>query len=77
MPHASKRDFEIAFTGLVFPTSKAAIVNRAQDNGGLDREVREVLGQLPDRSYRTREELQEAVRGVYVAGGEPAEALPF
>ena len=77
MPHASKRDFEIAFTGLDFPTSKSAIVNRAWDNGGLDREVRDVLGQLPDRSYRTLEDLQEAVREVYVASGEQTEALPF
>ena len=77
MPHASKRDFELAFTGLEFPTSKSAVVNRARDNGGLDREVRDVLVKLEDRSYRSLEELQQAVRAVFLADGADAEALPL
>ena len=77
MPHATKRDFEIALAGLDFPTSKFAILNRARDNGGIDREVCEILGRLPDRSYRSLEELKKAARAIYVADGAPAESLPL
>lgn len=77
MPHASKRDYETAFAGLDFPTSKAAVVNRARDNGGLDREVYEVLADLPDGSFGSMEALERAVREVYIARGEPADSLPI
>ncbi len=77
MPHAAKRDYEIAFAGLDFPTSKWAIVNRARDNGGIDREVSEILSRLDDRTYRSIEDLQEAVRAIYVAEGESPESLPL
>jgi len=77
MPHASKKDFEVAFTGLDFPTSKAAVVNRARDNGGLDREVKEIIVKLPDRTYASLEELQEAVRAAYLAEGVAEDAVPL
>ena len=77
MPNATKRDYEIAFTGLDFPTSKSAVVNRARDNGGLDREVYATLSQLPDRSFGSVEELQQAVRAIYVADGAPPDSLPL
>ncbi len=77
MPNATKRDYEIAFAGLDFPTSKSAVVNRARDNGGLDREVYAILSQLPDRSFGSVEELQQAVRAIYVADGAPPDSLPL
>ncbi len=77
MPHASKRDFETAFAGLDFPTSKSAIVNRARDNGGIDREVHEVLMKLVDRSYGSLENLQEAVRVIYLADGVSPDSVPL
>ena len=77
MPHATKRDYEIAFTGLDFPTSRAAVINRARDNGGVDREVYATLSQLPDRPLASIEELQQAVRAIYVADGAPPDALPL
>ena len=75
-PHASKADYRGAFAGLVFPTSKSAVLNRARDNGGLDREVYAILAQISDRKYKTTEDLHEAIRAVYRARGVAAEALP-
>lgn len=77
MPHASKRDYEIAFAGLAFPTSKSAIINRTRDNGGIDREVHVILARLPKHSYRSMEELQEAVRAIYLTDGVAPESLPM
>ena len=77
MPHATKRDYEIAFAGLDFPTSRAAVINRARDNGGIDREVYAILSQLPDRSFGSVEELQQAVRAIYVADGAAPDSLPL
>ena len=77
MPHATKRDYEIAFAGLDFPTSKPAVINRARDNGGADREVYAILSQLPDRSVKSMEDLQQAVRAIYIAGGAAPDSLPL
>ncbi len=76
MPHASQRDYEVAFAGLEFPTSKAGVVNRARDNGGLDTEVFNTVARLPDQPFETIEELQQAVRDIYVADGTPVDSLP-
>ena len=76
-PHASKADYRDAFAGLVFPTSKSAIVTRARDNGGLDHEVKVIVEQLPQRRYNSLEELEAAVRWVYLARGVQPEALPI
>ena len=77
MPHATKRDFEIAFAGLDFPTSRAALISRARDNGGIDREVYAVLSQLPDQPLDSMEDLQQAIRAIYVAGGASPDSLPL
>lgn len=77
MPHATKKDYQDAFAGLKFPTSKSAIVNRAVDRGGIDSEVRAVLTQLPDRSYESLEELQGTVHTIYIASGAPPESIPL
>ena len=77
MPHATKRDYEIAFAGLDFPTSRAAIINRARDNGGADREVYAILSQLPNRSVESMDDLQQAVRTIYIAGGAAPDSLPL
>ena len=76
-PHASKADYRDAFAGLVFPTSKAAVLRRARDNGGVDHEVKVIVEQLPERTYRTLEELEGAVRLVYLARGVQPEAVPI
>ena len=76
-PHASKADYRTAFAGLVFPTSKPAVVRRARDNGGVDHEVHSIVAQLPERKYQTLEDLEAAVRMVYVMRGVPQDAVPL
>ena len=75
-PHASKQDFEAAFAGFTYPISKSGVLNSGRDKGGIDREVARVLALLPDRKYRSVDELKDAVRAVYRSVGVPAEALP-
>lgn len=71
-PAATRNDYEIALDGLEFPASLPAIVRTAADRGGIDREVLEVLGRLPDRRYESLEDLLEAVRESYrETGYEP------
>jgi hypothetical protein len=76
MAHASKKDYETALEGLDFPTSKSAVINRARDNGGIDREVYAVLDDLPDAPFDSLDALLAAIRDVYVAKGEPAASVP-
>lgn len=67
-PAATKNDYETAFEGLEFPTSKVAIISKAHDRGGLDREVNEILGKIPeDRDYLELDDLIAAIRDVYEA----------
>ena len=74
--HAGKADYRSAFSGLEFPASKIEVVRRSRMKGGIDREVFAVLDSIPNRSYRGMEELEDAVRSVYAARGEPADELP-
>ena len=74
--HAGKADYRSAFGGLEFPASKIEVVRRSRMTGGIDREVYAVLDSIPNRSYRGMEELENAVRSVYVARGESPEELP-
>ena len=77
MPNATKRDYEVAFAGLEFPASKAAVINRARDNGGIDREVYATLSQLPNQSLESMEDLQQAVRAIYIASSAASDSLPL
>ncbi len=74
--HATKVDYRNAFAGLVFPASKDQIVLRSQTHGGIDREVFAILASIPARSYRSMEELEDAIRDIYVVRGESPEELP-
>jgi len=75
-PHAGKRDYEIAFEGIEFPSSLSAIIRSARDKGGIDREVHEMIVRLPDRQYDSLEDLSAEIRGLYRADGVPEDALP-
>ena len=75
-PHATKKDYKDAFSGLSFPTSQSAIVRKALDRGGIDREVRSILCQLPEHSYESLEELQQAVHAIYIASGAAPDTIP-
>ncbi len=74
--HASKVDYRNAFAGLAFPASKDEVVRRSRMQGGIDREVFAVLASIPEHSYHSLDEVEAAIRDVYVARGEPAEELP-
>jgi hypothetical protein len=76
-PHASKHDWTAAFGGLQFPTSRAAIVNRALDHGGLDHEVKVVVQRLPEKVYQSIADLHDTVRWTYLSLGVQREALPI
>jgi hypothetical protein len=75
-PHATKRDFEAALAGVVFPASRSEIWKRARDTGGLDREVHDILSALSQDSYDTLEALIAELRDIYRARGVPDDALP-
>ena len=74
--HAGKADYKDAFAGLVFPTSKPAVLNRCRLKGGIDREVHKVLTLLPERRFRAEDDLYEAVRNVYRSLGVGEDDLP-
>lgn len=76
MRNAEPAEFIKAFVGLDFPTSKAAVMRKAHDKGGLDTEVIHVLQLIPDRTYDTPEDLNDAVMLVYDRGGALGDAGP-
>jgi uncharacterized protein DUF2795 len=63
--NADADEFMRALHGLDFPASRAQVVNKAKDKGGLDTEVLYIFEQLPDRTYETPEELRAAVIDAY------------
>ena len=67
--HAAREEFLRALEGLDFPASKVGIVRKAQDKGGLDREVPHVLGQIEDRTYEDKDDLAREIERVYAEGG--------
>ena len=75
-PHATKADYRKAFAGFEYPISRDAVISRAADKGGLDREVNRILAQLQRSKFRSEPELQEAVRFIYRYNGVPEDALP-
>ena len=74
--HATKVDYRNAFAGLVFPASKDQIVLRSRTQGGIDREVFAILASIPTHSYHSMEQLEDAIRGVYIVRGESPDELP-
>ena len=75
--HATKADYRDAFAGLTFPTSKVAILNRSRVKGGIDREVHAILIEIPGGSYDSLEQLQTAVREIYLGRGAEEDELPI
>jgi hypothetical protein len=56
------KDYERALHGLTYPTSLSAVMKQASDHGGLNREVLEMIGRLPDRQYESEEDLLTELR---------------
>lgn len=67
--NADPDEYMKALLGMDWPASKAGIVRKAQDTGGIDTEVIHVLGLVPDRTYETPEDLAAAVEAVYQRDG--------
>ena len=81
--HVDPRDFNRAFEGIDYPTSKDAVLRSAADKGGLDGGVQIVLEAIPDRTYESEDDLMLAVDaacldGERITGGlaEPTPAAP-
>lgn len=80
--NADPDEYMKALHGMDWPASRAGIVRKAQDTGGIDTEVIHVLALVPDRTYETPDDLTAAVEAVYeqeggLAGGGPAAPSEF
>lgn len=75
-PRATKDDYDRALEGLEFPAATDSVVRKARDHGGIDTEVAAMLEQLPEGSYASREQLVEAIRGLYAAAGVDRTLIP-
>jgi hypothetical protein len=75
-PHASKGQYERALEGVHFPASLSEIMKRARDIGGIDREVHEMIGRLPDRQFESLEDLFGELRRAYAEAHVPTEVIP-
>src|SRR5262245_29866127 len=67
--NAEPDEFRIALAGLDFPSSKPAILNKARDKGGLDREVPHVLAQVEERTYKSWDDIEAEIERIYAQGG--------
>lgn len=76
VPAAQPDDWEHALRGVDFPAAKVAIIRDVHENGGIDREVLNMLDRLPKNSYDTLEEMLADVRALYIEDGFDPNALP-
>ncbi len=76
-PNATPGDIGRALDGLAYPVSADEVLRHARDQGGVDREVAQVLERIPARSYRDEHDLREAIRAVYLLEGVPPDAVPI
>jgi hypothetical protein len=75
-PRATKDDYKQALDGLVYPVSTDNVLRTARDHGGIDAEVASILEQLPERSFDSSEELNDAIRAAYAAAGVFGDSVP-
>jgi hypothetical protein len=68
-PAATRADWEQALAGLVYPVARDAVIRAARGQGGIDREVLEILERLPDPDFEDEDTLLQAVRETYNAEG--------
>ena len=69
--NAAPEEFFQALEGLDYPASKAAIVRKSRDRGGIDWEVPAALEALPDRTYESEADLFAELRALYDQGFVP------
>ncbi len=71
--HVSPQEFREALTGVDFPASRDAIIKKARDRGGQNREIFHILRHIRDRVYRSVEEVDAEIDRVYESvGGLPS-----
>lgn len=75
-PRATRDDYDRAFSGIDFPTSKAGALRTARDHGGIDTEVAAMAEQVEDRSFDSYDDLLKAIHDVYAAQGVAEAAIP-
>ncbi len=75
-PRASKDDYGRALEGIEFPAATEVVIRTARDHGGIDAEVAEILAQLPEGSFASRDDLIEAIREVYTSAGVGPSQIP-
>lgn len=76
-PRASKDDFSRALEGIEFPAATEVVIRTARDHGGIDAEVAEILTQLPEGSFASRDDLIEAIREIYASAGVEPSRIPI
>jgi hypothetical protein len=76
-PAAEPADWERALEGVDFPVAKDALIRKARDHGGIDREVIDILERLSQDEYETRDQLIAEARELYLEHGYPASTLPI
>ena len=70
--HANPQEFREAVAKVDFPASRDAIILKARDRGGLDREVFHILGYISDRTYESAEDVEQEIDRIYEnVGGLP------
>jgi hypothetical protein len=75
-PRATKDDYDRAFSGLDFPTSKDAALRKARDHGGIDAEVDAMLEEVGASEFASYGDLLQAIHDVYLAQGVPEAEIP-
>jgi hypothetical protein len=75
-PRATREDYDRALAGLEYPASSDVVVRTARDHGGIDTEVAAMLLQLPEGSFASRDELDDAIRALYSAAGVDRPLIP-
>ena len=67
---AQSDDWKRALEGLEFPISMIGLIRHVRMHGGIDEEVLQVLGRIPeDAEFDNEDLLLAAIREIYVADG--------
>jgi hypothetical protein len=74
--HAERDEYRRVLASLAYPASKAAILRKALDIGGIDTEVVKAVRLLPDRPFGSEKELQSFLHSLYVEHGVMPEEAP-
>jgi hypothetical protein len=74
--HAERDEYRRLLDSLAYPVSKAAILRKAVDIGGIDTEVVKAVRLLPDRPFGSEKELASFLHSLYVEHGVVPEQAP-